>query len=199
MIPPSYIPDYFTEEMLELMICSDVIYNSPNMRILRVSRTTTPINGDTGEAGPSGSVGPTGLAGRPVLPAPSDAVSPPEEWVRFLPDIESVTHKDGATTIKWIGGSKTRVKCGNNESFDKYAGFCAAITKKIFGSTSAAKKTRTRKDIETLKAIAEADREKRLFEEARKNEKKRKNLIKRKAKRILIDREAKRLAEKMES
>lgn len=45
-------------------------------------------------------------------------------------------------------GTKTIVSCGEGDHNDPYAGFCAAVTKRVFGSTSQAKKVlaRTRKE-----------------------------------------------------
>ena len=47
-----------------------------------------------------------------------------------------------------LDGTKTIVSCGEGDHNDPYAGFCAAITKRVFGSTSQAKKVlaRTRKE-----------------------------------------------------
>ena len=47
-----------------------------------------------------------------------------------------------------FSGPKTIVSCGEGDHNDPYAGFCAAVTKRVFGSTSQAKKVlaRTRKE-----------------------------------------------------
>ncbi len=47
-----------------------------------------------------------------------------------------------------LDGTKTIVSCGEGDHNDPYAGFCAAVTKRVFGSTSQAKKVlaRTRKE-----------------------------------------------------
>ena len=47
-----------------------------------------------------------------------------------------------------LDGTKTIVSCGEGDDNDPYAGFCAAVTKRVFGSTSQAKKVlaRTRKE-----------------------------------------------------
>lgn len=47
-----------------------------------------------------------------------------------------------------LDGTKTIVSCGESDHNDPYAGFCAAVTKRVFGSTSQAKKVlaRTRKE-----------------------------------------------------
>lgn len=44
------------------------------------------------------------------------------------------------TIIKWNDGTKTIVSCGEGDQYDRYVGFCAAVTKKMFGSTSNIKK-----------------------------------------------------------
>lgn len=47
-----------------------------------------------------------------------------------------------------LDGTKTIVSCGEGDDNDPYAWFCAAVTKRVFGSTSQAKKVlaRTRKE-----------------------------------------------------
>ena len=44
------------------------------------------------------------------------------------------------TTIVWPDGEKTTVGVGPNTTYDEYAGFCAAIVKKLFGSSREAEK-----------------------------------------------------------
>lgn len=55
--------------------------------------------------------------------------------------IKRVIFNGNKTIVLWSDGTKTIVTCGEGDSFDEYAGFCAAVTKKVFGSTSAAKRT----------------------------------------------------------
>lgn len=54
--------------------------------------------------------------------------------------IERVIFSGSKTIVLWTDGTKTIVSCGEGDAFDPYAGFCAAVTKKVFGSTSQAKK-----------------------------------------------------------
>lgn len=42
----------------------------------------------------------------------------------------------GYTTVEWADGEKTTVKAENEETATEFAGFCAALAKRIFGSTS---------------------------------------------------------------
>lgn len=44
------------------------------------------------------------------------------------------------TIVIWTDGTKTIVSCMEGDTYDPYAGFCAAVTKKLFGSTSQVKK-----------------------------------------------------------
>lgn len=43
------------------------------------------------------------------------------------------------TIVFWYDGTKTIVSCAEDEAYDPYNAFCAALAKKMFGSTSAAK------------------------------------------------------------
>lgn len=52
----------------------------------------------------------------------------------FTPDsIKKVIYNDPATIIFWSDGTKTVVKCMENEEYDPEKGFMAAVTKKVFG------------------------------------------------------------------
>lgn len=61
-------------------------------------------------------------------------------------DIKRIIHNDPATIVFWADGTKTVVKCMDGEKYDRYAGFCAALAKKVYGSTSQAKKIAKSKD-----------------------------------------------------
>lgn len=52
----------------------------------------------------------------------------------FTPDsIKKVIYNDPATIIFWSDGTKTIVKCMEDEDYDPEKGFMAAVTKKVFG------------------------------------------------------------------
>ena len=65
---------------------------------------------------------------------------PKRKYTSILPAINRLIYSGGKTIIIWGDGDKTIVSCGEGEDFDHYTGFCAAIVKKVFGSTTAAKK-----------------------------------------------------------
>ena len=52
------------------------------------------------------------------------------------------SRQTGLPQIKKViySGPKTIVSCGEADSYDYYSGFCAAVVKKLFGSTTHAKK-----------------------------------------------------------
>lgn len=54
--------------------------------------------------------------------------------------IKKVIFNGDRTIILWKNGTKTVVKCADDEEFDYYSGFCAALAKKIFGSTAKAQR-----------------------------------------------------------
>lgn len=58
---------------------------------------------------------------------------------KFIPKrINFRSKKDNYyTDVLWADGTVTVVKLKENEDFDEYAAFCAALAKKVFGSTNA--------------------------------------------------------------
>ena len=50
--------------------------------------------------------------------------------------VKRVIFNDPATIVFWKDGTKTVVKCSENEKFNPYVGFCAAVTKKVYGNNS---------------------------------------------------------------
>lgn len=50
-------------------------------------------------------------------------------------DVKNVIFSGGKTIVLWADGTKTIVTCGEGDVFDPYAGFCAAVTKRMFGTT----------------------------------------------------------------
>lgn len=68
-----------------------------------------------------------------------------------LPEIDRVIFNDPATIIYWYDGTKTVVRCGKGETFERYTGFMAAVCKKLFGSTDAAKRLMDDLDVGLVK------------------------------------------------
>lgn len=74
-------------------------------------------------------------------------------------DVKSVIFNGGKTIVLWADGTKTISTCGESDTFDPYAGFCAAVAKKVFGSTGAAKRI-----LKNVSKITPAKKEKTLPE-----------------------------------
>lgn len=53
---------------------------------------------------------------------------------------ERIIFNDPATIVFWSDGSKTVVKCSEDDTFDTYTGFTMAYLKKIMGSGKKAEK-----------------------------------------------------------
>lgn len=58
-----------------------------------------------------------------------------DEFFWGIPQIKDIIFNPPATVVLWEDGTKTVVKCSENDKFDRYAGFSAAVMKKLFGST----------------------------------------------------------------
>lgn len=56
-----------------------------------------------------------------------------------IPDVDRIIFNPPATIVFWDDGTKTVVKCMEDQPYEKYAGFAMACMKKMFGSTSRAK------------------------------------------------------------
>lgn len=52
-------------------------------------------------------------------------------------DIKQVIFNNPATVVFWSDGTKTVVKCSENDTFDPEIGLAMAICKKVFGNTGA--------------------------------------------------------------
>jgi len=69
-----------------------------------------------------------------------DAMMPHEEEKKKCecrnkhPQIVDVIFSGPATVVKWSDGTKTIVKCGEDDTFDKEKGIAFAIAKKYFGN-----------------------------------------------------------------
>ena len=51
-----------------------------------------------------------------------------------VPPVKKVIFSGPKTIVLWADGTKTIVSCGAGDTYDYYAGFCAAVVKKLFGS-----------------------------------------------------------------
>lgn len=111
-----------------------------------------------------------------------------------IPGIERVHFSGKACVVIWEDGEKTVALCGDGEAFDRYTGFMAAVTKRLFGSTSAAKRLMDEKDAgyqAQLKAEKEAkEKEERKAEAEKKARRAHDRRVKARVKDLKLDDEA---------
>ena len=69
-----------------------------------------------------------------------DKLTPANNFLASVPPLKKVIFSGPKTIVLWGDGTKTIVSCGAGDTYDYYAGFCAAVVKKLFGSTTHAKK-----------------------------------------------------------
>jgi len=70
-----------------------------------------------------------------------------------IPEIKKVIYSGKKTIIIWADDTKTITSCAEGEKFDEYYGFCSAVVKKLFGSTTAAKKALNKVRVENKNKI----------------------------------------------
>ena len=67
---------------------------------------------------------------------------------------KKVIYSGNKTIVFWNDKTKTIVSCGEGEQWDPYTGFCAALAKKLYGSTSHTKKLLKKVSVDK-RAVAE--------------------------------------------
>ena len=75
------------------------------------------------------------------------AIKKPINYFEYCADIRTrkrlsvkkVIFNEPATIVFWGDGSKTVVKCAKGDKFNRYNGFCAALAKRIYGTSRARK------------------------------------------------------------
>ena len=67
--------------------------------------------------------------------------------------VKKIIFSNPATIVFWSDGSKTVVKCMDNEEFNPYYGFVCAFAKKLFGTNSAINRIiKEKSDSQTIKS-----------------------------------------------
>lgn len=112
----------------------------------------------------------------------------------YLPGVKRVHFNGDKCIVLWEDGDKTVVTCGKGETFDRYTGFIAAVAKKLFGGTTAAKKLLDEKDAD-FQAQCQAEKEikekqRRIKEDKERAQRAHERKVKAYAKKILVEREA---------
>ena len=74
--------------------------------------------------------------------------------------VKRIIYNDPATIVFWDDGTKTVVKRGEKETFNKYTAFCAALAKKMYGNNSQVNKIVNSGLDETKKRVQKSDTKK---------------------------------------
>lgn len=111
--------------------------------------------------------------------------------------VKSIKFDKKFTTVTWNDGTTTRVGCMLGDEYNKYEAFCAALAKRIYGSTSSVKHIVDTKDEQI--EIDKQRKEREAQDAAAKIRKARKDRIwiKKRAKEIARENAAQELAKKM--
>lgn len=82
---------------------------------------------------------------------------------RFAP--KEIIYNDAATIVYWTDGTKTVVKCNENDEYSEYAGFVAAVAKKMYGGANVINRLIDSKKVIRGNGLGQPFRSKKTFEE----------------------------------
>lgn len=79
--------------------------------------------------------------------------------------VKEIIYNDAATIVYWTDGTKTVVKCNENDEYSEYAGFVAAVAKKMYGGANAINRLIDSKKVVHGNGLGQPFRPKTTFEE----------------------------------
>lgn len=82
---------------------------------------------------------------------------------QFAP--KEIIYNDAATIVYWTDGTKTVVKCNENDEYSEYFGFIAAVAKKMYGGTGPINQIIKSKKVIRGNGLGQPFRSKTTFEE----------------------------------
>lgn len=82
---------------------------------------------------------------------------------QFMP--KEIIYNDAATIVYWADGTKTVVKCNENDEYSEYSGFVAAVAKKMYGGANAIHRLIDSKKVVHGNGLGQPFRLKKTFEE----------------------------------
>lgn len=82
---------------------------------------------------------------------------------QFMP--KEIIYNDAATIVYWTDGTKTVVKCNENDEYSEYAGFVAAVAKKMYGGANAINRLIDSKKVIRGNGLRQPFRSEKTFEE----------------------------------
>lgn len=109
------------------------------------------------------------------------------DFIDFRPDT-------GRTTVHWMDGTSTTVRCTKGTEFDEYTAFTAALAKRLYGNNSAIRRMIHKKDGREIDRKQKEANIKAQAERERVAAKRRKERIKRMARKMKEEAEARKLA-----
>lgn len=82
---------------------------------------------------------------------------------QFAP--KEIIYNDAATIVYWTDGTKTVVKCNENDEYSEYAGFVAAVAKKMYGGANAINRLINSKKVVHGNGLGQPFRSEKIFKE----------------------------------
>lgn len=79
--------------------------------------------------------------------------------------VKEIIYHDAATIVYWTDGTKTVVKCNENDEYSEYSGFVAAVAKKMYGGANAINRLIDSKKTIRGNGLGQPFRSKKTFEE----------------------------------
>ena len=79
--------------------------------------------------------------------------------------VKEIIYHDAATIVYWTDGTKTVVKCNENDEYSEYSGFVAAVAKKMYGGANAINRLIDSKKVVHGNGLGQPFRSEKTFEE----------------------------------
>lgn len=100
---------------------------------------------------------------------------------------KTITFRGNVTIVWWKDGTKTVVRLAEGEPYSKFHAFCAAVTKKLFGSASKIQKKIDEHDVDQIAERKKAEEEKARQKEQEAKDRRYRKAVRREAKAMLKD------------
>lgn len=110
---------------------------------------------------------------------------------KHAPELDTISYEENhVVVVRWKDHTVTVVKCSEADSPDIYSAFCAALAKKIYGTTSAVYREIDKHNVETINRKKEEEKAKQRKEIAEREKINHNKKIRRIAKRLQNENEA---------
>lgn len=98
-----------------------------------------------------------------IIFARKDGISRRNNMMKYY--VKEIIYHDAATIVYWADGTKTVVKCNENDEYSEYAGFVAAVAKKMYGGANAINRLIDSKKVIRGNGLGQPFRSKKTIEE----------------------------------